>query len=70
MAVKPVYTYHAEKNLPCGALYGIFNTYITNKTVVLFFHHTETYYAKPNLGEWAIAAHGMYESHEVSLVLM
>lgn len=49
MAVKPVYTYHAEKNLPCGALYRIFNTYITNKTVVLFFHHTETYYAKPNL---------------------
>ena len=23
-----------------------------------------------NLGEWAIAAHGMYESHEVSLVLL
>ena len=22
------------------------------------------------LGEWAIAVHGMYESHEVSLVLM
>ena len=24
----------------------------------------------PHLGEWAIAAHGMYESHEVSLVLL
>jgi len=23
-----------------------------------------------HLGEWAIAVHGMYESHEVSLVLM
>ena len=49
MAVKPVYTYHAEKNLPCGTLYRIFNTYITNKTVLLFCHHIETYYAKPNL---------------------
>ena len=49
MAVKPIYTNHAEKNLPYGALYRIVNTYIPNKTVVLFFHHTETYYAKPNL---------------------
>ena len=38
---KMAYTFYAEKHLPCGALYRIFNTYITSKRVVLFCHHTK-----------------------------
>jgi hypothetical protein len=68
-----VYLFQADKNESVKSTSTSWTAYLTNSAVTLNLLGTITILVRcdviaqaiRDLGEWAIAAHGMYESHQV-----